>query len=34
MVNAGVIDADYTGELGIVLAKLGNQEFAIQKETE
>ena len=31
-VNAGVIDADYTGEIKVILVKLGTKEYKIHKE--
>ena len=30
-VNAGVIDADYTGEIKVVLVNLGSKKYEIQK---
>ena len=30
-VNAGVIDADYTGEVKIILVNLGDQDYEVQK---
>ena len=30
-VNAGVIDADYTGEIKVILVNLGNKEYEIHK---
>jgi len=29
-VNAGVIDSDYTGEMKVVLANMGNQDFQVK----
>jgi len=30
-VNAGVIDSDYTGEIKVVLANMGNQDYQVKK---
>jgi len=30
-VNAGVIDSDYTGEIKVVLANMGDQDYPIRK---
>jgi len=29
-VNAGVIDSDYTGEIKVVLANMGNQDYRVK----
>jgi len=31
MTNAGVIDSDYRGEVKVVLAKLGEQPYRVEK---